>query len=48
MDGGAGLGSASGCLELYGRSVSVTAGAVLGSSCQSSGGAVTYKVRLVQ
>ncbi len=48
LAGGAGLGSASGCLELYGKSVSVSAGAVLGSSCQSSGGAVTYKVRLVQ
>lgn len=48
MSGGAGLGSGAGCLEIYGKSVAVSAGAVLGSSCQSSGGALTYKVRLVQ
>lgn len=47
MSGGARTGDASGCLELIGRSVSLSGGAVLGSNCLSSGGATQIKVRLV-
>ncbi len=48
LSGGAGLGSGTGCLELVGKSVTVTAGAVLGSSCTATGAATSFKARIVQ
>ncbi len=48
FDGAATLGnSVGGCLEMIGKSVSVTQGSLLGSACVSSGGAALLKVRLV-
>ena len=48
FDGAATLGnSVGGCLEMIGKSVSVTQGSLLGSACVSSGGAASLKVRLV-
>ena len=48
FDGGATLNNAvGGCLEIVGRSVSVTQGGLVGSACVSSGGAATFSVRLV-
>ncbi|WP_426168446.1 pilus assembly protein TadG-related protein [Sandarakinorhabdus sp. DWP1-3-1] len=50
FSGGASLGDASGCLELVGRQITVSAGALLGSSCISSQGSGTpagFSARLV-
>lgn len=50
FSGGASLGDASGCLELVGRQITVSAGALLGSSCVSSMGTGTpagFSARLV-
>ncbi len=45
--GGAATGDAGGCLELVARNVSLSAGAVLGSNCASSGSTARNIVRLV-
>ena len=50
FSGGASLGDGGGCLELVGKSITVNAGALLGSSCVSSNGngiPAFFSVRLV-